>query len=675
MNDKILDNQTEDVLDKTKTGGNTSRKFRPDIEGLRAIAIIAVVLSHAEIGLYSGFIGVDIFFVISGFLITSHIFNEAKKQGTISLSNFYAKRILRILPASMFAILVTLLASFIWLSPLQLLSYANDALWSALSIFNYRLAIDGTDYFNTTTVPTPFQHFWSLAVEEQFYFIWPLIMLILAKIFGKKSYFGHLISLVLVLIIGFSLYLSYTVTATSQPWAYFGLHTRAWQMAIGALLAINIHRFANLKFAFVFSWIGFAGLVYALFSFTKNTPYPSFWAIIPTVATTIIIASGVNKNKYSFENIFGHSIFQFVGKISYSWYLIHWPLFVIFLLANNREGLSDKISIIILSFIISIVSFYTLENPIRHNLWIKSSLKNTYLVGLILVLITSAISGLVIYAKSRPAETKPVAIIPANETKLYQKIEDATKLQTLPKSAETSIEKTIIDGKSKECMFDHLAEDINSSKKCTIGSGKLKLALVGDSHARQWLDAMREIKNDYSLTTYLKSGCPIENIIVSNALAKRDYTECYVWRNNVLEDFKKEKFDVIVVASLEYEIEKSKYENSIKTLQGLTKKLIVLEDTPFPNKDIPECLIQNKADIKKCQFTYFLREKVAKSKLEKEDILTKNQIRYVKTIDLFCTNKICPTIIDDLMVYYDNSHITPNYVKYLSDILRQRLFD
>ena len=163
------------------------RKFRPDIEVLRAIAVLAVVIAHSKLGLDSGFIGVDIFFVISGFLITRHLHDEVKTTGNVSLKSFYSRRILRILPASMCILFITLLASMIWLSPLQIINYGWDSLIASISGINYRLAASGTDYFQSTTTPSPFQHFWSLAVEEQFYLIWPLVIFIMAKIFVRKN--------------------------------------------------------------------------------------------------------------------------------------------------------------------------------------------------------------------------------------------------------------------------------------------------------------------------------------------------------------------------------------------------------------------------------------------------------------------------------------------------------
>jgi peptidoglycan/LPS O-acetylase OafA/YrhL len=166
---------------------NTIRKFRPDVEVLRTIAVVAVVISHSKLALGGGFVGVDIFFVISGFLITKHIHDEILSKGTFSLKSFYARRILRILPASIFVLVLTLVASFIWLSPLQMVSYAWDGLLASFSGLNYRLAVTGTDYFASTTTPSPFQHFWSLAVEEQFYLVWPLLILIFANIFLPKN--------------------------------------------------------------------------------------------------------------------------------------------------------------------------------------------------------------------------------------------------------------------------------------------------------------------------------------------------------------------------------------------------------------------------------------------------------------------------------------------------------
>jgi peptidoglycan/LPS O-acetylase OafA/YrhL len=670
----------------------TIRKFRPDIEGLRAIAVLCVVIAHSGIGLHSGFIGVDIFFVISGFLITRHIFLEAIKTNTISLAQFYARRILRILPASMFVLLCTLLASFIWLSPLQFLNYATDALWATFSAFNYRLAIDGTDYFNTTTIPTPFQHYWSLCVEEQFYFIWPLIMLVLAKLFSKKSYFGNIVSAVLLVIIAVSLYLSYTITISSQPWAYFGLHTRAWQMAIGALLAVNIQKFANLpsRFASVLSWIGFGGLMYALATFTETTPYPSLWAVIPTLSTTLVVATGVNLNKASFESVFGGSIFQYIGKISYSWYLVHWPIMVIFLLAGERNNFVDQIASIVISFFVAVVHYYIIENPIRHNVAIKSKLKNTYILGLCLLLIAGSISGGLVYLKTKNLESKTnsqnsseqqKAIIPDKtidtEANLFKKIEEATKLKELPQNLENPLE-TIEKDKVNGCISLKEEVEINEKSICLKGDNTFTktIAIIGDSHAHQWLDSIFKIaeKNKYKVATYTKSACPILDIKSIDGTLKRDYTECYSWREEVLKRMAKLKPDIIIHTGIIYkESSPEKYREMIQKFQSITKNVIQIVDNPQPQANLSECLVKNTNDITKCNFD---TKKGLNGKTQRDaeiQVAKELGIQIVDTLPWFCDKDICPAIIDNIAVYRDNSHITNTYAKYLTNVLEQRL--
>jgi peptidoglycan/LPS O-acetylase OafA/YrhL len=687
--------QTYNCLQKQNTNkyknkyNMSLRKFRPDIEGLRAIAVLLVVIAHANLGLKSGFIGVDIFFVISGFLITSHLFNEAIKHGTISLSQFYSRRILRIFPASMFVLVATLLASFIWLSPLQLLSYAYDALFAALSGLNYRLAITGTDYFNVVTVPSPFQHFWSLCLEEQFYFIWPLVMLILAKLFSKKSYFGHIVSGFLVAVIMASLYASYTVTQVSSTWAYFGLNTRAWQLAIGALLAINIKQFANLnsKLASFLSWVGFGGLVTGLALITEQTPYPGLWALLPTLATALVIASGVNKNAFSFESFFGHKVFQYIGKISYSWYLIHWPVFVIYLLAGKRNNLVDQLGIMAITFILSVISYYIIENPIRYNAYFKGSLKRGYALGFSLVLIAVSISGGVILLKNsstndkiaKASEFSPHA---SSTLELAKKIEEATFTKEIPTNLAVPLETASIDKPKTGCIADK-AEliPVLSNSKCIFGDirSSKTIVLIGDSHAYQWGSPISEVakNNGYKVIEYTKSGCPMQNITHEDQFLKRDYTECYSWREEAFKQIETINPDIIITTGIVYyKSNELAFDEYIKKLKGITNRVVSIVDTPRPADDvlIPECLAKNTNDIQKCSLKLPEAMRASKKVEAQIKVAKDNNIDVVETKDMFCFKDVCPAVINDIVVYHDNSHISNTYAKYLTTLLEEKIF-
>ncbi|MDQ1494887.1 MAG: hypothetical protein QOG69_1370, partial [Actinomycetota bacterium] len=232
--------------------------IRRDIEGLRAVAVIVVVLYHAKLGVHGGYVGVDVFFVISGFLITRQLLGEVGRSGTLSLSRFYARRIKRLLPASATVVVATLIGSLLWISPLRLGNIVRDAVATSFYAINYRLAVQGTDYLASTAPPSPLQHYWSLAVEEQYYLVWPVLLLVLTTLWARRrrreadrhptqstpprALLGGVLGTIFVL----SLLLSVWLTHQSAPWAYFSLPSRAWELAAGALVAVYAERLVRL---------------------------------------------------------------------------------------------------------------------------------------------------------------------------------------------------------------------------------------------------------------------------------------------------------------------------------------------------------------------------------------------------------------------------------------------
>ena len=278
--------------DRTTT--RAVRKFRPDIEGLRAVAVTLVVLSHLGLGFPGGYVGVDVFFVISGFIITRQLGAELNRTDRISFREFYARRARRILPAATVVIVGTVLACWKWDSPLQVKSDASDGLFSALSAINWRLAVNGTNYFQASSPPSPFQHFWSLSVEEQFYAVWPVLLLVIGVAAGSR--YGRRKSLVWVLLIimSASLALTITTTASSPSWAYFGTQTRAWELAFGALLAVTVDCWTRMPPALAsqMSWLGLGMITLSAFSYNSSTEYPGSAVVLPVLGSAFVIAGG-----------------------------------------------------------------------------------------------------------------------------------------------------------------------------------------------------------------------------------------------------------------------------------------------------------------------------------------------------------------------------------------------
>src|SRR4051794_1358599 len=296
--------------------------FRPDLEGLRGVAILLVLLFHAGIpGIAGGFVGVDVFFVLSGFLITGLLIRERERTGRVSLSSFYARRARRILPAALVVTVATLAFATAVLPPLDVLRAADDAVAVALSVGNIRFAATATDYFAGVASPSPFLHYWSLGVEEQFYLVWPAL-LVLATRFGRPRIGA---GVVLAIVVVASLALGIWLTGVAAPWAFYSLPTRAWQLGLGGLLAIALDRAYTGRLGIVAAIIGWAGLtavVIAGLAIDPAMPYPGLVALVPTVGAAAVIAGG--RASRSPAALLGVRPLRFLGRISFSLYLVHW---------------------------------------------------------------------------------------------------------------------------------------------------------------------------------------------------------------------------------------------------------------------------------------------------------------------------------------------------------------
>ncbi len=342
--------------------------FRPDLEGLRGLAILLVLLFHAGIpGIPGGFIGVDVFFVLSGFLITGLLIRERERTGRVSLPAFYARRARRILPAALVVTIGTMLAAALVLPPLDILRAAEDAVAVALSVGNIRFAATATDYFAGTSTPSPFLHYWSLGVEEQFYLLWPAL-LILATRFGRPRLGA---GVVLAVVVATSLALAIWLTGVAAPWAFYSLPTRAWQLGLGGLLAIAAVGPVGRRVAVARAAAGWAGLAAVLAGsvlIDASTPYPGVAALLPAVGTAAVIASGSGL-RWSPGRLLAIAPMRFLGRISYSLYLVHWPILILpaaGLALDQELPLEVRLGLALASVAVGAVCWRIVEEPIHH---------------------------------------------------------------------------------------------------------------------------------------------------------------------------------------------------------------------------------------------------------------------------------------------------------------------
>jgi peptidoglycan/LPS O-acetylase OafA/YrhL len=363
-------------------------EFRPDIQAVRALAVALVVLYHANVpGVHGGFLGVDVFFVVSGFVITNVLLRERASKGSTSIPGFYARRVRRILPAATVVLVATVFATYHWLGYITGAVNVEDAKYVTLFVGNFHFASVGTQYFAANQPPSTLQQFWSLAVEEQFYLVWPVLFLLLTWRRMAFSTIGRLVTM-LTVVMGASLAWCIIETSQDSVWAFFSPLTRAWELALGALLAVlGPHlRGRSPRLGVVLSAVGVVAILLCTWFYTSATLWPGAAVIVPVAATGVIIAGGSLRSPNNFGPFVCFSPVQWVGNVSYSLYLVHWPIIAIATQYSfSPLPLHSELELVALSIAAASALYYAVENPIRKSTWLAQRRMLTFAFGAVLI--------------------------------------------------------------------------------------------------------------------------------------------------------------------------------------------------------------------------------------------------------------------------------------------------
>ncbi len=348
------------------------RRFRPDVEGLRAIAVTLVVLFHVGIPqLSGGFVGVDVFFVISGFVITGLLLREREASGRTSFAVFYARRARRILPAALLVVVVSLIGSYVVSGQSYATLIASDARWCAVFLANVHFAHVYPNYL-VSRPQSPLQHYWSLSIEEQFYLVFPAVLVACMATGAAHSRRARL-AVVLTVAAVASLIISITTTHTGELGAYDSTLTRVWELATGGLVALGIGRFERLSPAVgaVMTWAGIAGIMVGAVAYSTFTPYPGIAVALPVLSTALVIAGGTPRPTRGAEMVLATPPFRWVGRWSYSWYLWHLPLLVLAAQAAhtvvNSQSIATNLVLVAVALGLAALTYQFVENPVRHS--------------------------------------------------------------------------------------------------------------------------------------------------------------------------------------------------------------------------------------------------------------------------------------------------------------------
>jgi len=349
--------------------GGQEIRFRPDVEGLRAVAVFTVVLFHAGVSwLQGGYVGVDVFFVISGFLITGLLLREHEVRDRISLAGFYARRARRILPAAVLVIILTVLGSYFIQNFVQYAKTAQDGRWAALFAANIHYALVGNGYFQQSVAPSPLEHYWSLGVEEQFYLVWPGLILLVGVVFTRIPLRWRVTGLAAVATIA-SFVWSEIQTTTNPTWAYFSPLTRGWELGIGALAAALLPQLRKLPrtTGIALAYGGLADIVISALWYTSATPFPGNAALLPVLGATAVIVGGASGGGAT--HLLGLRPVRSVGRVSFGWYLLHYPPMILLtgVLWTHPLSVQENLIIAAVTLVIAYGMYAVIETPIRRS--------------------------------------------------------------------------------------------------------------------------------------------------------------------------------------------------------------------------------------------------------------------------------------------------------------------
>lgn len=688
MTEKAARVDAQPVGSGVARAGARPRIQRPEIQALRAAAVTVVVLFHfwPEV-LTGGFVGVDVFFVISGFLITDHLMREVERTGRIALPAFWARRARRLLPASLLVVLFSAVAVLVWIPQVFWIQFFREAIASTVYVENWVLASDSVNYLAANNVPTEVQHYWSLSVEEQFYLVWPL--LILAAIWLAYQFVGigrrWAIAIVLAVVVTASLGFSIVTTATDPASAYFVTPTRAWEFGLGGLLAF-VPAMPNVRFVFVrvaLAWLGWVVITFASVTYSSATAFPGSAALLPVVGTIVVIWAGAPERSWAPTWLVRLKPVQWLGDISYSVYLWHWPLIVIvpYVIGQAQLSIVVKGPLLILTLALAWATKRWVEDPVRTGGYLGSRKPRwTFAVASVtiaLVVVPSLLGAAALQDRIAHDNLSRVRLVTspcfgAASLDSSKNCSHAVFSLVSPDPALAPQDSPSIYFTNPPCFADGA-----QVRRCRFGNpgSSVRVALIGDSHAAQWQPALKEIAemHGWDLELFLKTNCAFTSAKRGNA-----YSACAQWSRSVSTTLDREKpFDLVLTSffaeNLGREVDAGTltstaavdgFENVWKPLVARGATIMAIRDTPHMRQTTTVCVATARGSFEKCA--------VPRSEaFTREDLQFKAAGEMAGAVGLdmsnhICSRSYCDAVVGGVALYTDPFHLTATYSRTLA---------
>jgi peptidoglycan/LPS O-acetylase OafA/YrhL len=646
------------------------------LQGLRALAVALVVVYHVWIGRVSG--GVDVFFVLSGFLITGALFRSASR-GPLSLGPMWARQATRLIPAAFVVLIVCIPLGVAFLPESRWLQAVKEILASAVFMENWRLGTDAVDYAAQHNTASVVQHFWSLSIQVQFYVVWPLLVALVALAAGyARDKLRIYLTLTMIGVLVASLTFSVVLTLTNQPLAYFHSLTRAWEFALGGLLALVIDTVVlSRALRLAMGWIGVLGLVACGLVLQVDRVFPGYAALWPTLCAVMILLAGVTGSPLGADRVLSSRPMQYLGDISYALYLWHWPVLLFYLVARDREEVSlpGGPAIVVTSVVLAVATHHLVEEPIRRARLTDRS--RTRISAAMVVVVLVAAGGWQIAAYQRASDLGAIGDADHPGAMALR--------EGLPNDGRTAMEPvpsmvTVTQdwGQQRGAWTCQPVPDQPQVPECTLatnGTPERTLVVVGDSHSQQYVDALQPIaeSRNWRLVTFLVGACPFS----THSDSDPDNAGCMGWNQIAADTIIALHPDAVFAAGSREvragltEQTPAGYVEQWRRMNDAGIRVVAFRDNPrFPSSR-PDCVQQFGADAPECGVA---RADVyaATPPYEQTPDLPPN-VYFLDMSDALCDPEQCPAVVGNVLVYMDDNHVTATYMRSMAPMVEERL--
>ncbi|AKG03792.1 acyltransferase [Salimicrobium jeotgali] len=648
------------------------KRFRPELEGVRAVAALLVAIYHIWLGSVSG--GVDVFFIVSGYLITTSLLSRMVKYGRINLAEYLLGLGKRLFPVAYVVIITVALLSIVIMPLSQWPQLISHMFSSAFYFQNWQLAFNAVDYLAQTNNSSPFQHFWALSLQGQFYVTWPLVIFLsvmlakkLLKTPVRKTLLGVL-AFIFIASMSYSIY----ITEVNQPWAYFDTFARAWEFSLGGMLALLLPYLRLPKsFSFVLGWAGLAVICLTGILVPVSTMFPGYAALLPISGVIMVILAAETGHGFGVEKLLGSKPFMYFGGISYGFYLWHYPLLIFYYNYFGTDTIPFQwgVLLLVVTFLLSVVSVRLVENPIRTiNLREAKRKVAAVLVALVVPVLVVYFSWDIYASQAKDdlnddynQQDYPGALAIDEGVDAPDGVEPILN----PPGSESNLPDFYSD---KDCYTDLEEEGVSHCSYGQTENPDYTVALVGGSHTGHWFPALDRLSDELNMQidVYNKDGCRFTTDDFGGAMNE----SCMEWNEKVIEPLLEDPPEMVFGTATVNNMQKvpEGYIEQWEKLDGVTE-VFAIRDNPRMGERIPECL-ETKSE-EECS-------------IEREGSLPKtppweitegipDNVTFADLSEYFCDEDTCHSVVGNVIVYRDVHHISNLYSYTLAEPLKKPL--